>query len=176
MDMAYMGENDSVRKTFLYDYLSLAMHTLAKMANQVVISDALTITDDGSVTFKVGGVNIDDMFQPIRIVNVSDNVEVRKSNSYTFPTGWYWEGNNQPIFTRGLTGASGYALHYIKYPAWITSGTQIPEFPPSGYQALIYECAALIKQSKNFYEESNAMKDQAKASYGPIMEASNGGE
>lgn len=169
MDLAYLGESDSIRKTLMYDYLSLAMQAMAKQANNVAISEPLIISGDGPKQFKAGGAPIADMFQPLRMID-SMNVEARHSQSFTFPKGWYWEGSQSDIYVRGLSGT--YTLHYIKYPAWITSGDQIPDFPPSGYMALIYECAALIKQSKNFYEESNAMKEQARSGYGAIEEAS----
>lgn len=170
MDMAYLGENDTVRKTVMYDYLSLAMHALAKNANQVAYTDTLTISADGAATFKVSGVNVDDMFQPLRVIDTGSGQEARHSQSFAFTNGWFWDGSAQSLYVKGLRGT--FSLHYVKYPAWITAGSQIPEFPPSGYMSLIYETAALIKQSKNYYEEANAMKEQARTTYGAIEDAS----
>lgn len=170
MDMTYLSDTLSQQDTAIYDFMSLAMHNLAKLANQVVVTDTLTISADGDATFKVVGGNVMDMFQPLRLVDKSAGSEVRRRNSFTFPEGWYWEGAVDTIHVKGVAG--DYELHYIKYPSWISSGSQVPEFPPSGYYTLVYETAALIKQTKNFYEEAGAMKQVAKESYGPVAEAS----
>lgn len=169
MDLAELGENVTLQNTRLYDFLSLSMHKLAKLAYQVRISDPLTLAD-GYVTFKVGATNIDDIFQPVAIYTSATGVEAPKRQAFSGGTGWYWVSENLPIHNRGLAG--DHVLHYIKYPAWITAGSQVPEFPPSGYYALIFECASLIKQSKNYYEESNAMLQLAQRHYANVFEGS----
>lgn len=170
MDMTYLSDTIDAQNTAIYDFMSLAMHNLAKLANQVNITDKALVTADGNVSFKVAGGNVMDMFQPLRLIDVDTGTEVRRRNAYTFEDGWYWEGAIDTLHVKGVAG--NIELHYIKYPAWVASGGQVPEFPPSGYYTLVYETAALIKQTKNFYEEAGAMKQHAMAGYGPVAEAS----
>lgn len=170
MDMTYLSDSISQQDAAMYDFMSLAMHNLAKLANQVSISEPIAISADGDVTFKVNGSNVMDMFQPLRLVDRDTGTEVRRRNAYTFAEGWYWEGAVDTLHIKAVNATV--ELHYVKYPAWIASGGQVPEFPPSGYYTLVYETAALIKQTKNFYEEAQSMKQNAKEGYGPVAEAS----
>lgn len=172
MDLAELGETDTIINTKIFDFMSLAMHKLAKLANQVVITEPTAIVN-GAANFLTNGQPVSvDMFQPIRIMDTT-GLEVPQRQSYSSPDGWFWEAENREIHFSGVAGMV--SLHYVKYPAWITTGTQTPEFPPSGYYSLIFETVSLIKQSKNFYEESEGMLKLARESYGPVLAASQAG-
>jgi len=164
MDVGDLGNSQTNQNTFIYYYMNIALMKLARLAFNVKFSDSLAITTADYYTFKSGNVAISDMFEPMAIYGVGD-VQIPKRTSYDAPTGWWREANNLEIHLRGLT-AGNYTLKYIKYPARVTLDTDVVEFPPSGYDALIKEVVALIKYSKNSYAGAEFVAGQAKTSLG----------
>lgn len=155
MNIAELGSTSSQINSYIYTYLSLAMQKWARLAYQVKVSDVLNITTDGYQTFKVNLSDVADLYEPLRVLD-STGKEIRKRVSFSDPTaGWLLESANTQIHTKGMTG--NFTLHYIKYPDWISSDTQVPEWPPAGYMALIYETCGMILESKGFIDESNNM-------------------
>lgn len=159
MDIAELGDVASTQNAYIYDYMSRALKELASLAYVVRITDSLSITADGFVTFTLAGSNVADVYEPIRIMDSNGN-EVPKRAFFSAPKGWWRESANSDFHVKGLNG--NYILHYKAYPTEITSDSQVPDFPESGYMVLCYYTSGLIKESKNFYEESQAMYSKAK--------------
>jgi hypothetical protein len=172
MDVAELGDVDSTQNTYIYDYMSRALKELASLAYVVKITDSLNIVADGFITFTLAGSNITDLYEPIRIVDSNGN-EVLKRTFFSAPKGWWRESANSPFHVKGLSG--NYVLHYKAYPTEITYDNQIPDFPESGYMVLCYYTAGMIKESKNFYEESAAMYSKAKERMKLLVKANEDG-
>lgn len=165
MDLAEIGESTSQQNSFIFDAMSRALKELAGISDNRKESDRLNITSDGYVTFQQDSSDVTDLYQPLMILDVR-GAEVRKRTRFTQPMGWFRESHTSPIHVKGLTG--DYTLHYIAYPAEITSESDVPEFPPAGYMALCFWTCGVIKESKNFYEEAAVMYEKAKERY-PIL-------
>lgn len=153
-DIAELGNNDSTQNTYIFDFMSRALHELASYAGVIKVSDALSITADGFISFLKDGSAITDMYEPIRILDTNgDPVDCR--NDFTDGYGWFRDSFSSQIHMKGLNTSYTYTLYYKAYPQEITASTQTPEFPPSGFLALCYYTSALIKESKAFYDEAN---------------------
>lgn len=159
MDIAELGETDSTQNTYIFDYMSRAMNELVSVCSVIRVSDQLNVTSDGYVTFNRAGSLITDLYEPLRILDANGN-PVAKRSYFEASKGWWRESANSDIHLKGLNGT--YTLHYKAYPTEITTAAQVPEFPPSGYMALMYYTCGMIKESKDFYEEANAMYAKAK--------------
>jgi hypothetical protein len=154
MDIAELGENSSIQDTYIFDFMSRALNELASLAFVVRTSDALNITQDGYVTFQIAGSDITDLYEPLRILDSNGN-EKGKRYAFTADGGWWRESANTPIHVKGMIGS--YVLQYKAYPKEITVASDIPEFPASGYMALVYWTCALVKESKDYFEEAQHM-------------------
>lgn len=172
MDVAELGDVDSTQNTYIYDYMSRALKELTSLAYVVRITDGLNITSDGFITFSLAGSVITDLYEPIRIVDTNGN-EVLKRAFFTASKGWWRESANSQFHVKGLNG--NYVLHYKAYPTEISTDTQIPEFPESGYMVLCYYTSGMIKESKNYYEESQAMYAKAKERMKLLVKANEDG-
>jgi hypothetical protein len=169
MDIDYLGPDESSQNQMLIQFMNVALWKLARLCFNTEVSDTLTISGDGPVTFQKGQAAIANMFEPLRIVDVSTGSEMPKRPAFTSARGWYCEGPNQPIDIRGFTG--DFQLHYIRYPRQVTQASDPVDCPETGYQALIAEISAMVKDVKNFYDESAAMEAKAKAGYSVIEQA-----
>lgn len=167
MDIAELGENESIQNTYIFDYMSRALQEMASICYVVKESDPLTVNEDGYVTFKRLGSPIDDLYEPLRIVD--SNREIPKRTAFMATTGWWRDSANSDFHFKGLNGT--YTLHYKAYPTEITSKDQMLEFPPSGYMVLVYYTCGLIRESKNFIDESQVMYARAKERMKIIVKA-----
>lgn len=159
-DVAELGNSDSAQNTYIYDYLSRALRELAAIAFVTRVSDALNITADGYQTFLRSSVAIDDLYEPLRILN-SSGTETARRVSYSAPTGWFRESHNSSIHTKNMTG--NHTLHYKAYPAKVTADGSTVEFPDSGFMGLCFWTAAMIKESRpGAMDESKALYDRAR--------------
>lgn len=159
MDLAEIGDTDSEQNQYIFDFISLALRGWAKLAYRTEVSDTLTIGSDGYVKFQKGGSDVSDMYEPLRILDSNGN-EVRRRTSFSGAEGWFKESANADIHVKGFKSGD-YTLHYIRYPKWISSPSDVPEWPEAGYMALIFQVCGMIKESKNFYDESQAMYAKA---------------
>lgn len=176
-DKEDLGPDDDSQKSKIYTFMNIAMMKLAKIANQVVYSDAKTLNADGFVTFQRGGVDISDMFEPM-LVKGPNGKPIQKRTSEDAPTGWWRESDNLQIHIQGFTvtpqglTAGSYTLKYIKYPSLVTIDSSAVEFPPSGYDALIKEVLSLIKYSKNSFGQAQYLDVAAKTGYNQVVQGS----
>lgn len=168
MDLEELGPDDDTQNSYIFQFMNIALMKLARLAYNVEISDALTISATGNATFLLSGASITNMFEPLTILDSSDN-EVQKRTSYSAPKGWWRYANNQPIHVKGLTSGS-YRLVYIRYPALVTLPTDSVDIPPSGYDALIKEVVSLIKLAPNSYAGSEYVGGLAKQAYGEVTQ------
>jgi hypothetical protein len=169
MDIDYLGPDQSTQDQTLIQFMNVALWKLARLMYNTEISDVLTVSGDGPVTFQKGQAPVTNMFEPLRIVDVSSGSEMPKRQAFTSARGWYCEGPNQPIDIRGFTG--DFQLHYIRYPRQVTQASDPVDCPESGYHALIQEISALVKLTKNFYDEAAAAQNNAQVGYPAITQA-----
>lgn len=151
MDLAEIGENESTQNQYIWYYMTLAMWRYASLAFIVRESDPLVVTVDGYVTFKRATVDIDDLYEQLRVLNAS-GTEVNKRTSYASPIGWWRESINTQIH---IKGAGTYTMQYKAYPAKVTSAAQVLEWPATSYDLLMHQTCGMILESKEYYEESN---------------------
>lgn len=146
MDLAVLGSNDVEQDTYIQYYMTLALWKYAGLVWYKRTSDSLIVTANGPVTFQLGGVDIDDMYAQMYILDATGS-KVTKRTTYEDPTrGWYREGFNDPIDIRG---AGTYRLVYRAYHPKITSANDELMWPQTSYDLLMYETIGKIKQSKN---------------------------
>lgn len=174
-EIAELGNDDSTQKSYIYNFMNLAMMKLARLANQVVYSDALNIAADGNVTFQVNAADITNLFEPSEIFGPTGQ-QMQKRYTYDSPIGWYRDGENTSIHIKGFSYirplvAGNYTLKYIKYPKLVTIDTDTVQFPPSGYMALVKEVLSLIKTSGNEMADAQYLDGGAKTDYGEIGQA-----
>jgi hypothetical protein len=171
MDIDYLGSDTVTQNQMLFQFMNVALWNLVRLCYNTETSDVVTVTADGHVQFTKGNTAISNLYEPLRMLKITNGVEseVPKRYSDTAPVGWYCEGPNQPIDLRGVTGEV--KLKYIRYPRQVTQESDPVEIPESGYKALIMEISSLVKSVKNFYEEANAMAANAKAGYPVIAQA-----
>lgn len=165
-DMPDLGE-DTDQDFYIYEWMNMFLKQNARKAYLDTWSDELPVTVNGFVTFKKSATDIVDLYEPLMVYKYtasSDKYEqVRKLNSFDAGDGWFRGGHNSQLYLRGQNGSL--KLYYLRYPAKITLSTQIPEYPPAGYQELISWVVSQIKLVKNYYAEMQAVKglsDQSK--------------
>jgi hypothetical protein len=171
MDITYLGPDSSTQNQTLFQFMNIALWNLVRLCYNTEVTDTMTISADGPITFTKGNAAITNMYEPLRMLIITAGIEteVQRRYSDTAPVGWYCEGPNQPIDLRGITGSI--KLKYIRYPRQVTQESDPVDISESGYKALIMEMSSLVKNVKNFYEEANAMAANAKAGYPSITQA-----
>lgn len=142
----------------IIEFTNVVLRKRVRQAYNVDTSDPLTISGDGYQTFLKSGNPITEMYEPLGLYDTQGRQAYRRT-TWDSLRGWWREGDNQPIHTKGITG--DYTLKYIRYPAKVTSISDPVEFPLAGQWDLIYDVVGLIKLIKNFYEESDYVKKQA---------------
>lgn len=141
-----IGSTDEAQNVYIFAYINHALRELANIAYVMKISDPLSISSDGFVTFNLNTQPITNLYAPLRILEPSGTKEVRKRTSFVDTNGWWRESTNTQIHVKGLTAGS-YTLHYIAYPATVATSSSIIEFPDSGTMGLSYYTAALVVES-----------------------------
>lgn len=153
-----IGDEETVQNSNIFDYMTHALRRLASIAYQEKISDALYLSTDDYAIFQIGGVDITDMYAPLRLLepvqgNIKDR-ELQKRVSFSDTRGWWRDSANTQIHVKGFalatnpTPQGSYTLHYLKYPAPIASLESAVEFPDAGSMGLCYFVAALILESR----------------------------
>lgn len=146
-----LGSNETDQNNYIFEFLSRTLRKLAGIAYQVKDSDKLTLSQDGYVTFKRDGVEIQDLYAPLTLLN-PQGYEVTKRTSFSDDKGWWRDGSNSSVHIKGFSSArplmqGDYTLKYVAYPKKITEATDAVEFPDAGSLGLSYHCAALIMES-----------------------------
>lgn len=154
MDIAEIGNDSAGQQAFLVTVINRATKELAHLAYRTKVSDALNITLDGYQTFLASATAITDMYSPMRILDPSGNETVRRT-SYSAPKGWWKESDAAQIHTKGLIGS--HTLHYVAYPAAVSSSTSPLDFPEAGVMGLVFWCSGIVKESRNAYDEAGSM-------------------
>jgi hypothetical protein len=162
-----IGSSSAAQNVYLLNYLSLALRKLANLAYQAKISDVLSISADGDVTFVQGGLPLD-LYAMLRIIK-PDGRSMNKRTSFEDYSGWWRESSNMPINITGFTAtpplaAGNYRLHYLKYPAKVTATGDPVEFPESAIMGLIYyTCAMVLESHPNLKDQTSYFYGLAKA-------------
>lgn len=160
MDIADLGDEKD-QDFFIFQWINYFMYERAKKIRKIETSDAIEITDDGYVMFTKNSNPIDNMYEPNLMLDENNkSVPIRTSFDST-RAGWYREDAFSPIHVVGLEGF--YRLKFIRYPNPVTLDTDTPEMPPAMYGECIAWVAGKIKYSKNWYEESKAMLQDAES-------------
>lgn len=147
-----IGPNEESRDMYIRAYINNALRKLASLAYVYRESDPLLLNADGYVTFQRNAQPITDLYAPLRILDPFGQ-ETEKRTSTAASKGWWRESSNTQLHMRGFTlssrplPAGNYTLHYIAYPALISSNTSIVEFPDAGQMGLCYYAAGLIVES-----------------------------
>lgn len=177
MDIEDLG-NLAAQKATIYGYINLALWELARLAFRLVYSDEIEIDADGFVTFTQSGSPITNMFEPQTIYMPSGQPMMKRSADEA-PLGWWREAETQDIHVRGFGISNNtklvsglYKLKYLRYPNPVTVDTDYPDFPPSGYGAIINNVSARIKYSKNSFSDAQYFEAQAKSSYANLAQGS----
>jgi hypothetical protein len=160
MNLAQIGNTAADQNTFIYYYLTQALWKYAGIIFRKRVSDELTVVDNGYVTFQIDGVDIEDMYSPLKILvapEVSGKPFTHRS-SFDASPGWFKESANDPIH---IKGAGTYVLHYRAYHTKITTESQTLDIPQSSYRLIQYETLALIFHSLNDTENALAMQNIA---------------
>lgn len=175
-DIEDLGDTNS-QKSYIYQFMNIAMWKLAKLADRVEFSDSMTLSSDGFVSFTKSGSPITNMFEP-KTVYMPDGQSLQKRTSWESPIGWWRESELQDVHIRGFSltttaklTAGTYQLKYIRYPRPVTIDSDVVDFPPMGYDALIKEVSALIKLPKNSYNGADFMDSKAKQQYNNVAQA-----
>lgn len=149
MNIAHLGNADD-QDTYIRYYMTLAMWKYVGLIYKKRVSDALVVSSDGYVMFKVDNAEIEDFYAPIRIFVGSENGKaLMKRTSFEAPQGWFIESASDQIH---IKGAGTYILSYRAYPAKATSRTQVLEWPAASYDLLMFETIGKIKESLNDLE------------------------
>lgn len=154
MNLAQLGNTDAAQNTYIHYYLTQSLWKYAGLISRKKTSDPLVVTSNGYVTFQVGGLDIEDMYAPIRIlINNEAGRTFLKRTSFDLDNGWFKETANDPIH---IKGAGTYVLQYRAFHPKITSESQSLEIPATSYDLIQYETIAKIKESLNDIEGSLA--------------------
>lgn len=148
MNLALLGNTDTDQNTYIWYYMTLAMWKYVSLAFAVRVSDLLTVTADGYVTFKRNNADIDDLYEQLRILTPSEaGTELSKRSSFTYTNpGWWRESANTQIH---IKGAGTYVMQYKAYPAKAANTEQVLEWPAASYDLLMFETIGKIKESKD---------------------------
>lgn len=157
-DVIDLGE-DQDQNFYIFEWINLYLRQYAKKIRKTATSDALEITQNGYVTFTRNAQEIQDMYEPYQMLDANDKAVSMRSSFDSPQVGWFREDAYSKVHVRGLNGF--YRLKYIKYPEKITLGSQTPECPPAAYGELISWVCGKIKLTKNYYQESQAMLQDA---------------
>lgn len=157
-DIQEIGEG-TAQQTYLITVINRATKELAHLAYRTKISDVLNITTDGYQSFLTGAVAITDLYSPLRILD-PNGTETVKRTSYSAPKGWWRESDAAQIHTKSMTG--NHTLHYVSYPKAAADTNSALDFPEAGFMGLAFWCCGIVKESRNAYDESNAMYSRAK--------------
>lgn len=147
-----VGSTDTDQNFYIFQFLTNALRKLANIAYVMKISDTKFIEDDDFVTFQKSSEDITNMYAPLRILDPNGR-ELTKRTSFVDSKGWWRESANTQIDIKGFTLASqplsagNYTLHYLAYPATISSSSSPVEFPDAGTMGLCYYTAALIVEA-----------------------------
>lgn len=147
-----IGSTDSDQNVYIFDYLDKALKKLAGIAYVMKISDVKALSADGFVTFQQSGLDIANMYAPLRILDPNGR-ELAKRTSFTDTKGWWRESSNTQLHIKGFSltsqalAAGNYTLHYLAYPATISSSSSVIEFPDAYAMGLCYYTAAMIGES-----------------------------
>jgi len=158
MDNEELGNDTQQTQSYLL-FINRALKELAHLAYRTRVSDPLTITEDGFQTFKRNNTDITDMYSPLRILDSNGRL-VNKRSSFDIGTGWWRESDAQAIHTKGLSG--DYTLHYVGYPAAVTETNSVLDFPEAGIMGLTFWVIGIAKESRNAFDESEAMYARAR--------------
>lgn len=176
-DIEDLGGDLDSQQSYIFKFMNIAMWKLAKLAERVEYSDALTLSADGFVTFTKSGQPIE-LFEP-KTIYMPSGQPMNKRTSDEAPLGWWKEAETVDIHVRGfglttnqklVTG--DYVLKYLRYPKKVTLPTDNIDFPPAGYDALIKEVSAMVKLPKNSYSGSDFFDNKAKQSYNNLTQGS----
>lgn len=155
-DVIDLGEEEE-QDFFIYEWMNMFLQQFARKAYLDTWSDELSVFANGFFSFQASAQDISDIYEPLSIYHVDGDVykQVKQLKSFDGGNGWYRAGANSLIYLRGQSGM--FKLHYLRYPAKVTLGSDIPEYPPAGYQEMITWIVAQIKLTKNYYEENQAV-------------------
>lgn len=168
MNIAQLGSLGDM-DTYIMYYITEALWEFAGEIKKKRTSDALIVSSNGYVTFKVGANDIEDMYSPMRIfVGSVDGKTLATRTSFESPIGWIKETANDPIH---IKGAGTYILQYIAYPAKAISSTQVLDIPSTSFGLLKYKTISLIKESLNDLEGSKMASDLADAKIPTLIKA-----
>jgi hypothetical protein len=148
-----IGDEESVQNSYIFDYVTRALRRLAGVAYQEKDSDALYISSDDYAIFQIGGVDITDIYAPLRILDPQGR-DTQKRVSFADTRGWWRESTNTRIHIKGFSHvtnplpAGNYTLQYLKYPSTVSSLSSVIDFPDAGEMGLCYFVAALVMESR----------------------------
>jgi hypothetical protein len=167
-DIAEIGDDSTAQQAYLVTVINAALKELAHIAYRTRISDALAISADGDVTFKYSSSAITDLYSPLRILD-GNSKALAKRTSYEAPTGWWRESDSTAFNIKGVTSGS-YRLHYVRYPSPVTGSGSTLDFPEAGIMTLAFWCSGIVLESRNAYDEANAMYARAEKRFGiPVL-------
>lgn len=167
-DIQEIGTDSTAQQAYLVTVINAALKELVHIAYRTRVSDALAISSDGYKTFQYSSADITDLYSPLRILD-SNNRAVAKRTSWEAPTGWWRESDGQQIHMKGLT-AGNYTLHYVRYPTPVVNSGTTLDFPDAGIMALTFWCSGIVLESRNAYDEAQAMYNRAKERFGiPVL-------
>lgn len=170
MDIAQLGNSAAAQNTYIYFYITEVLWELAADIKKKKTSSPLVVSADGYVTFQISGVNIDDMYAPLRILVTNESgPELTRRATFTSATGWIRESQNDLIH---IKGAGTYVLQYIAYPTKATIDSQILDIPSTSYGIVKDRVIARIKESLNDLEGVKQAIDMA-GSKVPILTRAN---
>jgi hypothetical protein len=157
MNLAQLGSTDASQNSYIWPYMTQALWKYAGLIFRKKVSDPLVVAANGYVTFQFGGVDISDMYAPMKILiapEVSGSTFVHRT-SFDAPNGWFKESANDRIH---IKGPGTYILHYRAYHSKITSDAQTLDLPQAAYRLIQYETLALIFHSLNDVASAGAMQ------------------
>lgn len=150
MILAQLGNTTADQNVYIYYYMTEVLWELADKIKKKKTSDALIVAANGYVTFQKDGVDIEDLYSPLRILITDESgSEFTQRPSFSAPNGWLRETQNDQIHIKGV---GTYVLQYIALPTKITSETQSIDIPQSSYGILKDRVIARIKGSVNDLE------------------------
>ncbi|WP_214629989.1 hypothetical protein [Paenibacillus agaridevorans] len=141
-----IGTSESQQNQYIFIFITEALRKLANIAYVMRVSDPMTISGEGFITFQRSGQSIIDLYAPLRIMDSTGKEVVKRTAYADTKSGWWRESSNTPIHVKGLNGA--YTLHYIAYPSTVASASSPVEFPDAGSLGLSYHVAAMIMESR----------------------------
>jgi hypothetical protein len=166
-DIADIGDDSIAQQNYLVTVINRALKELAHIAYRTKVSDSLDITVDGYQTFMASSSPITDLYSPLRILDASGN-EVNRRSSFSATKGWWRESDAAQIHTKGISGV--HTLHYVAYPASVSGTGSTLDFPESGLMALAFWVCGIVLESRNAWEEANAMYARAQQRFSiPVL-------